>query len=130
MKKMDKQINLKKTYLYAFLLLVIGTIIYSTLFLDLLIYFLIAGVVTIANYYFLERIQRYQEVNQITVYVTLILRYFVYVLVAFLVIWLNRKSPILEYIGISLITGFSIIQISTIMNALTSKGGVKYWLKI
>ena len=125
MKKMDKAINLKKTYVYAGMLLLIGTIIYSTLFLDLLLYFLIAGVITIGNYFLLERIERYKEINQITVFSTLFLRYMIYVIVAFLVIWLNKDSANLEFIGISLVTGFSIIQIATIINALTSKSGVK-----
>jgi len=125
MKKTDKAINLKKTYVYAGMLLLIGTIIYSTLFLDLLLYFLIAGVITIGNYYLLERIERYKEINQITVFSTLFLRYMIYVIVAFLVIWLNKDSANLEFIGISLVTGFSIIQIATIINALTSKSGVK-----
>lgn len=125
MKQVDKQIDLKKTYLYAFAFYLVGLIIYSTLFLDLLIYFMIAGAVTIANYYFLERIQKYKEVNQLTVYGTLLLRYVVYIVVAFIAIWINRDNPKLEYIGISLITGFSIIQISTIINALTQKNGVK-----
>lgn len=127
MKQVDKQIDLKKTYLYAFAFYLVGLIIYSTLFLDLLIYFMIAGAVTIANYYFLERIQKYKEVNQLTVYGTLLLRYVVYIVVAFIAIWINRDNPKLEYIGISLITGFSIIQISTIINALTQKNGVKSW---
>lgn len=125
MKKTDKAINLKKTYVYAGMLLLIGTIIYSTLFLDLLLYFLIAGVITIGNYFLLERIERYKEINQITVFGTLFLRYMIYVIVAFLVIWLNKDSANLEFIGISLVTGFSIIQIATIINALTSKSGVK-----
>ncbi|MBG0763148.1 hypothetical protein IY230_05970 [Acholeplasma laidlawii] len=125
MKKTDKAINLKKTYVYAGMLLLIGTIIYSTLFLDLLLYFLIAGVITIGNYFLLERIERYKEINQITVFSTLFLRYMIYVIVAFLVIWLNKDSANLEFIGISLVTGFSIIQIATIINALTSKSGVK-----
>lgn len=125
MKKTDKAINLKKTYVYAGMLLLIGTIIYSTLFLDLLLYFLIAGVITIGNYFLLERIERYKEINQITVFGTLFLRYMIYVIVAFLVIWLNKDSTNLEFIGISLVTGFSIIQIATIINALTSKSGVK-----
>jgi len=125
MKKTDKAINLKKTYVYAGMLLLIGTIIYSTLFLDLLLYFLIAGVITIGNYFLLERIERYKEINQITVFSTLFLRYMIYVIVAFLVIWLNKDSTNLEFIGISLVTGFSIIQIATIINALTSKSGVK-----
>lgn len=125
MKTIDKQINLKKTYVYAGMLLLIGTIIYSTLFLDLLLYFLIAGVITIGNYFLLERIERYKEINQITVFSTLFLRYLIYVIVAFLVIWLNKDSANLEFIGISLVTGFSIIQIATIINALTSKSGVK-----
>lgn len=125
MKKTDKAINLKKTYVYAGMLLLIGTIIYSTLFLDLLLYFLIAGVITIGNYFLLERIERYKEINQITVFGTLFLRYLIYVIVAFLVIWLNKDSANLEFIGISLVTGFSIIQIATIINALTSKSGVK-----
>ena len=107
------------------MLLLIGTIIYSTLFLDLLLYFLIAGVITIGNYFLLERIERYKEINQITVFSTLFLRYMIYVIVAFLVIWLNKDSTNLEFIGISLVTGFSIIQIATIINALTSKSGVK-----
>lgn len=127
MKKTDKAINLKKTYVYAGMLLLIGTIIYSTLFLDLLLYFLIAGVITIGNYFLLERIERYKEINQITVFSTLFLRYMIYVIVAFLVIWLNKDSTNLEFIGISLVTGFSIIQIATIINALTSKSGVKKW---
>lgn len=125
MKKTDKVINLKKTYIYAGMLLLIGTIIYSTLFLDLLLYFLIAGVITIGNYFLLERIERYKEINQITVFSTLFLRYIIYVIVAFFVIWLNKDSANLEFIGISLVTGFSIIQIATIINALTSKSGVK-----
>lgn len=125
MKTIDKQINLKKTYVYAGMLLLIGTIIYSTLFLDLLLYFLIAGVITIGNYFLLERIERYKEINQITVFGTLFLRYMIYVIVAFLVIWLNKDSANLEFIGISLVTGFSIIQIATIINALTSKSGVR-----
>ncbi|OED59319.1 hypothetical protein [Acholeplasma laidlawii] len=125
MKKTDKAINLKKTYVYAGMLLLIGTIIYSTLFLDLLLYFLIAGVITIGNYFLLERIERYKEINQITVFSTLFLRYMIYVIVAFLVIWLNKDSANLEFIGISLVTGFSIIQIATIINALTSKSGVR-----
>ncbi|ABX81599.1 hypothetical protein [Acholeplasma laidlawii] len=107
------------------MLLLIGTIIYSTLFLDLLLYFLIAGVITIGNYFLLERIERYKEINQITVFSTLFLRYMIYVIVAFLVIWLNKDSANLEFIGISLVTGFSIIQIATIINALTSKSGVR-----
>lgn len=125
MKTIDKQINLKKTYVYAGMLLLIGTIIYSTLFLDLLLYFLIAGVITIGNYFLLERIERYKEINQITVFGTLFLRYLIYVIVAFVVIWLNKDSTNLEFIGISLVTGFSIIQIATIINALTSKSGVR-----
>ncbi|NWH09827.1 hypothetical protein [Acholeplasma laidlawii] len=125
MKKTDKAINLKKKYVYAGMLLLIGTIIYSTLFLDLLLYFLIAGVITIGNYFLLERIERYKEINQITVFSTLFLRYMIYVIVAFLVIWLNKDSANLEFIGISLVTGFSIIQIATIINALTSKSGVR-----
>lgn len=125
MKTINKQINLKKTYVYAGMLLLIGTIIYSTLFLDLLFYFLIAGVITIGNYFLLERIERYKEINQITVFGTLFLRYLIYVIVAFVVIWLNKDSTNLEFIGISLVTGFSIIQIATIINALTSKSGVR-----
>src|SRR5690554_2342254 len=125
MKTINKQINLKKTYVYAGMLLLIGTIIYSTLFLDLLLYFLIAGVITIGNYFLLERIERYKQNNQITVFGTLFLRYLIYVIVAFVVIWINKDSANLEFIGISLVTGFSIIQIATIINALTSKSGVR-----
>ena len=125
MKTIDKNVDLKKTYIYAFILLILGTIVFSIWFLDLLIYFLIAGCVTIGNYFLLERIQKYEAINQITVYGTLILRYFIYVVVAFIVIWINRTSPILEYIGLSLIAGFSIIQLSTIINALTSRNEVR-----
>ena len=125
MKTIDKNVDLKKTYIYAFILLILGAIIFSIWFLDLLIYFLIAGGVTIGNYFLLERIQKYEAINQITVYGTLILRYFIYVVVAFVVIWINRTSPKLEYIGLSLIAGFSIIQLSTIINALTSRNEVR-----
>lgn len=121
--KTNNDINLKKTYVFAAVLLVIGTIIFSVWFFNLLIYFLIAGSITIGNYYLLERINNYKAFNQVTVYATLMLRYFIYVVVAFVVIWLNRERTNLEYIGISLIAGFSIIQISTILNALTTKGG-------
>ncbi|WP_162146934.1 hypothetical protein [Acholeplasma granularum] len=121
----DKNINLKKTYLIASILMIIGTVIYSIWFLDLLIYFLIAGITALINYYFLLRIQKFDQINQANVYGTLLFRYLIYVVIAFLIIWLNRKSDILEYIGISLIVGFSVIQISTIINTITSRNGVR-----
>ncbi|MFA7417411.1 MAG: hypothetical protein WCZ19_02620 [Acholeplasma sp.] len=123
MKQINHQINLKNTYVYALILFIIGIAIFSIWFLNLLVFFLIAGSVTIANYFLLERIQSYKSVNQMTVYATLALRYFIYVVVAFIMIWFNKESPILEYIGISLIAGFSIIQIATIINTLVHKGG-------
>lgn len=63
MKKMDKVINLKKMYVYVGMLLFIGIIIYSILFLDLFFYFLIVGVIIIGNYFLLECIECYKEIN-------------------------------------------------------------------
>ncbi len=118
-------INLKKTYLYAGILFVSGALIYAIWFLDLLPWFLIAASVTLINYYFLARMEQYKSFTYGKVFGTLFLRYIVYIIVAFTVIWLQKDSPHLIEIGISLILGFSVIQVASIINALTARNEVK-----
>lgn len=118
-------INLKKTYLYAGILAILGTIVYAIWFSDLILWFLIAVGITLINYYFLIRIEKYQSLNHLNVLGTLFLRYLVYVIVAFIIIWSQKDSPILIEIGITLAIGFSIVQVSSIFNALIKGNGAK-----
>lgn len=121
----NMMINLKKTYLYAGILAILGTIVYAIWFSDLILWFLIAVGITLINYYFLIRIEKYQSLNHLNVLGTLFLRYLVYVIVAFIIIWSQKDSPILIEIGITLAIGFSIVQVSSIFNALIKGNGAK-----
>lgn len=121
----NTMINLKRTYIYASILSLIGILVYAIWFSDLILWFLIAVGITLINYYFLIRIEKYQSINHLNVLGTLFLRYLVYIIVAFVVIWSQKDSPILIEIGITLAIGFSVVQVSSILNALIKRNGVK-----
>lgn len=118
-------IDLKRTYIFASIIAAIGLIIYALFFMDLLIFFAIPVIVGFINYYFLIRIKNYENFNHLTVLGTLFLRFIGYGVVVFLLIFLNKESENLILIGVSIAIGFSVIQVSTLLNSMTKRKGVK-----
>lgn len=110
--------KLTRAYLYAIPLIVIGLIIIGVWFTNLLLWFGIAALVSLINYYLLSRVQKYEKLTQQNVLLTLLIRYLIFGAACFTMIWLNRNEPDLIGIAVVIAIGISIMKFATILNTL------------
>ncbi len=115
--------DLLKAYLYALPLVLIGAVILAIWFTPLVLWFLIAAALSMANYFLLIRIQNYQQINQKTVLLTLLIRYLIFVGALLTIMLITRNQP--NFISIMIVTaiGISVMKLAAVMVSLMRKKG-------
>jgi|GEM_PF-6547173 len=116
--------KLIRSYYYASGLVVIGLVVTLIWFRSLTLWFSIAAFVSIVNYGLLILMKDQQRFTQQRLLLILLIRYIIFGMTCFLVIFLNRDSDYFIGIGIVLAIGLSVMKVGTICNTLIHKDEV------